>query len=85
MDYWIDGLMDCCKSRRYAQTLKQSNPKCPFQYFYLTPAFLILLELKPNNPVIQKSINPSSCGMTVKPNHTGRTCPSKEEAYDTLS
>jgi hypothetical protein len=27
---------------------------------------MVFLELKPNNPAIHKSINPSSCGMTVK-------------------
>ena len=26
---------------------------------------MVFLELKPNNPAIHKSINPSSCGMTV--------------------
>ena len=26
---------------------------------------MLLLELKPNNPAIHKSINPSSCGMTL--------------------
>ena len=27
---------------------------------------MVFLELKPNNPAIHKSINPSSCGMTVE-------------------
>jgi hypothetical protein len=35
MDDWIDGLMDCCKSRRYDQNSKVKISKMPISRFYL--------------------------------------------------
>ena len=65
MDCWIDGLLDCCKSRKYAENNASKIFKMPFIYFHSISCIFAFSELKTNNPPIQKSINPSSCGMTM--------------------
>jgi hypothetical protein len=65
MDYWIAGLMDCCKSKSYAKNTIWEKSEMPVPKFFLKSNIYVFLELKTNNPAIHKSINPSSCGMTV--------------------